>query len=104
MANQTGSPVGETKPRRNVAIGIFIDWQKAEATFSEESENGIAIVNGPSVSVPLMIVMRIASEAIHRSLPPVVQQMDFSPVEQQQPDTSRDGTLAFDANVRARTH
>lgn len=61
-----------------IAIKVSVDWTNGVVTFSEIGMNGLAIVNPPTINVPVILVMRIAAEAIQRSLPPQYQQLNVT--------------------------
>jgi hypothetical protein len=86
---------------RKLALATRVDWENSIVTFSHPAENGIQLVNPPTVHIPLQLIMRIASEAIHQALPPQLQNMNLTPAPAVEAPTDRGGrSLAFDANVR----
>lgn len=85
--------------QRQVAIGIQIDWKAQQVTFSEQEVNGIVTINPPSITVPLILLMRVAAEVMFQSMPPQVRAMQFTPPEPKEPDKKRDIALAFDSKL-----
>lgn len=85
----------------SVAIDMNIDWQSGMVTFTEQALGGLVTINPPTVTVPLLFIMRIASEAIYQSLPPQIQQFNFTPPKP--PNTRGGKSIAFDATVGGKT-
>lgn len=81
---------------RQVAITTTIDWKAQMVVFREQAVNGIVAVNPPTITVPVALIMRIATEMIQQSLPPQLRQMQFAAPMLEQPENTRGGkSLAF---------
>jgi hypothetical protein len=85
---------------REVAVGTSIDWRAQMVTFQEQAVNGIVTINAPTITVPLIRLMRIAAEAMLQSMPPQIRAMQFPAPVIEPPENTRGGrSLAFDANL-----